>query len=348
MRNWTIGSLLTLFVAPLAAQKIGSDAPDLVWTANYEFGDIANKKLSDLRGSVVLLVFFKIQSGTTRDEIKRLNQLFADKAQSGLVVVGATDEDAVDLGVWAKDAGVKYPIAVCDKADYVVRGIPDSFLVDKEGKIAWRGHPATLDLPLLEKTLAGAKPAVVVTGLEELGALRRLNDHGGVWRKAKQLLEAGGISTRAQAQATDWMQAIELFVAKSIAEADKAEVAKDVYGTWAALEPVALFYQGAPGADAAKARYDVLMADAKNKKEIDAGKKFAEGKDKETKFDFDGAYAIYKETERLFGSTKAGKMAGLAWKQIEKDNKLGYQHTCGYCRAGGCACPTHSKQKKKK
>ncbi|HEU4420802.1 MAG TPA: hypothetical protein VFT55_17825, partial [Planctomycetota bacterium] len=151
-----------------------------------------------------------------------------------------------------------------------------------------------------------------------------------------------------KAQAEDWMQSIELFVARSIAEADKADVAKDVYGVWAALEPVALFYQGAPGAEPAKVRYDALMADAKNKKEIDAGKKLAEGKEKETRFDFDGAHAVFKEAERLFGSTKAGKAAGLAWKQIEKDNKLGYQHTCGYCKAGGCACPTHSKLKKKK
>ena len=348
MRNWIIGSLLTLVAAPMAAQKIGSDASELVWTANYEFGDIANKKLSDLRGSVVLLVFFKIQSSASHDEIKRLNSLHADKSQVGLVVVGVTEEDAVDVGAWAKASGVKYPIAVCDKGDYIVRGIPDSFLIDKDGKIVWRGHPATLELPLLEKTLAGAKPAVVVAGLEELGAMRRANDHGGIWRKGKQLLEGGGLSTRAQAQAADWVQTIELFVAKSIAEADKAEVAKDVYGMWAALEPVALFYQGAPGAETAKTRYEALMADAKNKKEIDAGKKFAEGKDREAKFDFDGAHAIYKETERLFGGTKAGKAAGLAWKQIEKDNKLGYVHTCGYCKAGGCACPTHSKLKKKK
>jgi peroxiredoxin len=348
MRNWIIGSLLTLVVAPLAAQKIGSEAPELVWTANYEFGDIANKKLSDLRGSVVLLVFFKIQSGTSGDEVKRLNSLHADKSQVGLVVLGVTEEDAVDVGVWAKAAGVKYPIGVCDKGDYVVRGIPDSLLIDKDGKIVWRGHPAALEMPLLEKTLTGAKPAVVVAGLEELAKLRRANDHGSIWRKAKQLLEAGGLSATAQAQATDWMQSIELFVAKSIAEADKAEVAKDVFGMWAALEPVALLYQGAPGAEPAKARYDALMADPKNKKEIEAGKKVAEAKEREGRFDFDGAHALYKETERLFGGTKAAKAAALAWKQIEKDNKLGYQHSCGYCKAGGCACPTHSKLKKKK
>ncbi|HEX6813421.1 MAG TPA: TlpA disulfide reductase family protein [Planctomycetota bacterium] len=347
MRNWLIGSLLALVVVPLEAQKIGSDAPDLVWKGTCEFGDIANKKLSDLRGSVVLLVFFKMHSAASRDEIKRLNSLHADKSEVGLVVVGVTEDDAADVTAWAKEAGVKFPIGVCPPGDYVVRGIPDSFLIDKDGKVAWRGHPAALEQPLLEKSLAGAKPAVVVKGLEELASLRRANDHGSIWRKAKQMLEAGGLSPRAQAQATDWIQTIEQFVTRSVADADKAEQAKDVYGVWAALEPVALFYQGAPGADAVKTRFDTLLADARNKKEIEAGKKFAEGKVREAAFEFDAAHACYKETERLFGSTKAGRAAGLAWKAIEKDGKLGYQHTCGYCKAGGAACPEHKPKKKK-
>jgi len=348
MRHWIPCSLLALVTAPLQAQKIGAEAPDLVWKATFEFGDIASKKLSDLRGSVVLLVFFKTQLSASRDEVKRLNQLHADKSEVGLVVVGVTDEDVGDVGAFVTATKVKHPVGVCLEGDYTLRGIPDSLLIDKDGKIVWRGHPAALELPLLEKTLAGAKPAVVVAGLEELQTLRRAKDHGNIWRKAKQLLEAGGLSDRAKTQAADWMQSIEQFVVKSIADADKAEVAKDVYAVWAALEPIALFYQGAPGADVAKVRYDTLIADGKNKKEIEAGKKFAEAKAHEATFDFDGAHACYKETEKLFGGTRAGKAAALAWKVIEKDGKLGYQHTCGYCKAGGCACPQHSKIKKKK
>lgn len=49
---------LGLLAAPLAAQKAGDIAPDITWDATYVFGDIQAKKLSDLRGSVVLLEFW--------------------------------------------------------------------------------------------------------------------------------------------------------------------------------------------------------------------------------------------------------------------------------------------------
>ena len=40
------------------AQAIGSVAPEITWSATFEFGDIQKQKLSDLRGSVVLLEFW--------------------------------------------------------------------------------------------------------------------------------------------------------------------------------------------------------------------------------------------------------------------------------------------------
>ena len=47
--------LLTL---PAAAQAVGSLAPDQTWGQAFLFGEIPSKKLSDLRGSVVLLEFW--------------------------------------------------------------------------------------------------------------------------------------------------------------------------------------------------------------------------------------------------------------------------------------------------
>ena len=55
----TRSSLLSLLLAtPLTAQAIGSEAPDIVWQHAFAFGDIPAKKLSELRGSVVLLEFW--------------------------------------------------------------------------------------------------------------------------------------------------------------------------------------------------------------------------------------------------------------------------------------------------
>ena len=88
------------------------------------------------------------------------------------------------------------------------------------------------------------------------------------------------------------------------------------------------------------------MADPKNKKDIEAGKKYTVGKEKEAAFDYDGAYAVWRELDAAFPTTKQGKDAVNLMKAYEKDGKLGYDNTCGYCKAGGVACPQHRKKKK--
>lgn len=338
--------VLAFAASPLLAQKIGEEAPELTWTATHNFGDIPAKKLSELRGSVVLLEFVSVRQATAREELGKLTKLFTELAEQGLVVVTVTSEPAEDVAKWVKRTEIKRPVAVGFNKDYDVNGVPDAFLIDKDGKLLWHGHPSGLERPRLDLALRDARPAIVLPGLEDAQAMRRSKDFGATWRKAKELLDGGGLSDGAKAQAKDWMQQYEQFVQTSLAAADKAVAANDPYGQWVALQPVADWYQGVPGADAGKKRFDALMADPKNKREIEAGKKFAAAKEKEAACDFDGAYAIFREVSTTFGTTKVGKEAASLVKAYEKDGKLGYDNTCGYCKAGGVACPQHRKKKK--
>ena len=57
MRAAPILVALTL-AAAAAAQKVGAEAPDITWTKTFVFGDVPSQKLSELRGSVVLLEFW--------------------------------------------------------------------------------------------------------------------------------------------------------------------------------------------------------------------------------------------------------------------------------------------------
>ena len=348
MRALPQSIVLALCLSTLAAQKVGDEAPELVWKTTIGFGDIDNLRLGELRGSVVLLVMFSTWASTSKDVITELNALHATKAELGLVVVGVTDEEPGDVTAYVTKNKVTYPVGVGSNEGYRIAGVPEAFLIGKDGKILWRGHPVALDQRQLENALVGAKPAVAVAGLEEVQTLRRSKDHGAAYRKAKTLLDEGGLSDRAKAQATDWMETSTRFVEESMAAADAAEKQKDLFLLWSKLEPVASFYQGVPGADAAKTRLTALVADPKNKREIDAGRKFAEAKQKELALDFDGAHTIYKEVAQAFSNTKAGKAAAAAFAAIEKDGKLGFDPTCGYCKAAGVACPAHSKAKKKK
>ena len=346
MRPTLALALFALAPPCLLAQKIGAEAPDIRWERNFGFGDIDNQTLSELRGSVIVLEFWTTYSTTCVQEVPRLNKMFAERAASGLVVIGVTGDDSNLIPAWMKKHEVKYPCVTSTSKEYSVRGIPEAVVIDKDFKIAWRGHPAAIEDTLLDRLLVGAKPAIVLPGLEEAQVLRKGGDFGGAWKKTKELLDGGKLSAGAQAQAKEWQDKIEAVVKTSLEAADKAEAAGDVYGLWAGLDPVAGRYLGAPGTDAAKARLDKLLADPKQKREIDAGRKVAEGKAKEALLDYDGAYEVYKVASAAFANTKAGKAAIASMRSFEKDGKLGYQATCPYCKAGGAACPTHKKKKK--
>ncbi|MFY9345737.1 MAG: TlpA disulfide reductase family protein [Planctomycetota bacterium] len=342
----TFALVLVAALGPLAAQKVGEDAPDIVWSRTFGFGDIAAGKLSDLRGSVVLLEFFETEGTASRKHAPQLEVWHSQKAEAGLVVIGVSADSTAQVEAWIKKVGADYPIALSKTTDYVLSVMPHALLIDKDGKVAWRGQLELLDEPTLDKTLVGARPAIVVAGLEDVQVMRRAKDFGAAYGRAKQLLAGTSLSERAQAQAKDWVQQYEQFVQDAIAAADKAVAAKDVFAQWAALQPAADWYQGVPGADVCKTRFDALLAVPTNKKEIEAGRKLATAKVKEAAFDFDGAYAICKEVAAAFGTTKAGRDAAALIKAYEKDGKLGYDHTCGYCKAGGSACPQHRKKKK--
>jgi hypothetical protein len=57
MRMLASSITLALCLTPLAAQKLGDLAPEIVWQQTFVFGDVPAQKLSDLRGSVVMLEF---------------------------------------------------------------------------------------------------------------------------------------------------------------------------------------------------------------------------------------------------------------------------------------------------
>jgi hypothetical protein len=257
-----------------------------------------------------------------------------------------TGEDSDEVKGYVKQNAVQYPMGIGATVGYDVSAIPHAFLIDKDGKVLWRGHPGTLEATAIDKALAGARPAIVVAGLEDVQPMRRAKDYGAAYVRSKNLLDGGALSERAQAQARNWMKDWETAVAEALASADKAEAAKDLFALWTALQPAADYYQGVPGADVAKQRFTALLADANSKKEVEAGRKFAAARLKEAAYDYDGAYAIFREVAGAFGATKVGKEAALLVKAYEKDGKLGYDQTCGYCKAGGVACPQHRKKKK--
>lgn|SRR5208282_417508 len=98
-------------------------------------------RLSDLRGKAVLLNFWATWCGPCKIEMPWFVDLQNQYGSQGLQIVGVAMDDASkeDIGKFAKDMGVNYPILIGKEAvgdQYGgVPALPESFLISRDGKI---------------------------------------------------------------------------------------------------------------------------------------------------------------------------------------------------------------------
>ena len=129
--------------SPASKVAIGAIAPDL------EFPDPEGKmrKLSDLRGKVVLLDFWASWCGPCRRENPNVTRIYSQYHDKGFEVFSVSlDSDAASWKRAIEADKLVWPNHVSDlkkwqsqaAAIYGVRSIPSTFLLDKEGRIVQR------------------------------------------------------------------------------------------------------------------------------------------------------------------------------------------------------------------
>lgn len=142
------------------AASTGSLAP--AFAARRLDGD--SVRLTELRDQVVLLNVWATWCIPCRKEMPELQALHTELAEQGLHVVGVSvDEQSADATVrnFTTDLGITYTI-LRDPAESVsflfqIPGVPATFLIDREGRIAWRHiGPFDRDNPALRAALAEA------------------------------------------------------------------------------------------------------------------------------------------------------------------------------------------------
>ncbi|HYQ70637.1 MAG TPA: TlpA disulfide reductase family protein, partial [Gammaproteobacteria bacterium] len=119
--------------------------------------------LQDYRGRVVLINFWATWCPPCRREMPALEQLYSALSGQAFAVLAVNQwEDADHVFAYMGDLNVipSFPILFDPEskvsADFGVKGLPTSFLLDKQGRVVYRAVGGrAFDHPEVEKTIRG-------------------------------------------------------------------------------------------------------------------------------------------------------------------------------------------------
>jgi len=128
--------------------------------------------LQTLKGRVVLLDFWASWCGPCVAELPHIENLHKDYKNQGLVTLGLNNEEVEVARAFVKQKGYTFTTLVDEgkevSKNYGVSGIPQVFIIDREGKVKWHtlGYSSGKEVELrgaVEKVLKGLDPPAPVS-----------------------------------------------------------------------------------------------------------------------------------------------------------------------------------------
>ena len=134
--------------------KTGELAPDFVMI----FPDGKRQKLSDWQGHPVVINFWATWCSPCKEEMPSFVKAYGERSQDGLVIIGMNaGESASQAAAFMQSHQMTFPVALDEQGElqqlYGVRGLPTTFFIDRQGRVAksWAG---LLAAPMLDDLLA--------------------------------------------------------------------------------------------------------------------------------------------------------------------------------------------------
>ena len=141
--------LLAVFAAVAAEGKPPAElraAKHPIPASNFYLRDLNGElvRLSDFRGKVVLLNFWATWCPPCRKEMPAMQQLYQAYKDKGLEIVAVSVDTAStgEVRAFVEELGLTFPV-LHDRDSLVSRlysnpGVPSSYLIDPQGKVAYR------------------------------------------------------------------------------------------------------------------------------------------------------------------------------------------------------------------
>jgi cytochrome c biogenesis protein CcmG/thiol:disulfide interchange protein DsbE len=134
-----------VFVALLAFGLLRADGPPAPGEVAPEFsaellGDDGGLALADLRGAPVVLNFWASWCAPCKDEAPVLERVWRENRARGLVVVGYDAQDfRRDARAFLRRFDLTFPVVYdgpgTNLADWGVTGFPETFVIDRRGRV---------------------------------------------------------------------------------------------------------------------------------------------------------------------------------------------------------------------
>jgi thiol-disulfide isomerase/thioredoxin len=143
--------------------QLGDPAPELKVSTWVKGGPV---KLAEGKGKNIFVIeFWATWCAPCKETMPHLTALQKKLKDKGVVFVGVSPEDAATVKAYVDKMGSKtgYAVAADDRAAttraycqaFGINVIPYAFVIDREGRIAWHGHPLGGLGEVIEMMLAG-------------------------------------------------------------------------------------------------------------------------------------------------------------------------------------------------